>query len=208
MTARLRRERERREHREHILRAAERLFAERGFHKATMLEIARRAEFALGTIYRFFGGKQQIYEELIERKLHELVETVSEQMALEGSPLGRIRRFVEAKLGFFARNLDFAQVYMAEAHGWYTSGTRPVARRLRERYEGLIKKLEASFEDGIGQGLIARCDPRILAAGLDGLTSALVLQWTRGMGSGSPRREIEAVNRWLQQGILLRPESA
>lgn len=56
-----RRERERQMRRDAILRAAEAVFAERGYTNATLDEIAQRAEFGKGTLYNYFeGGKEAI----------------------------------------------------------------------------------------------------------------------------------------------------
>ncbi len=43
--------------REEILLAAERLFSKNGFFKTSMAEIAEAAQFAMGTVYRFFKSK-------------------------------------------------------------------------------------------------------------------------------------------------------
>ena len=49
-----RREREKLRHRKEMLDAALKLFSEKGFHNVSMHEIAQKAEFAIGTLYKFF----------------------------------------------------------------------------------------------------------------------------------------------------------
>ena len=44
-----------------ILAVAERLFSKKGFFKTSMLEIASASQFAMGTVYRFFKNKEEIY---------------------------------------------------------------------------------------------------------------------------------------------------
>ena len=51
-----RKEREYRVYREEILSAAEKVFAAKGFFPITMSDIAREAEFGMGTLYAKFGG--------------------------------------------------------------------------------------------------------------------------------------------------------
>ena len=41
-----------------ILSQAEKIFAAKGFHNATMAEIASASGFATGTLYQFFEGKE------------------------------------------------------------------------------------------------------------------------------------------------------
>lgn len=61
----IRREREREARRKSILDAAKSVFAERGFLNATMEEIAERCELAVGTLYRYFQSKEEIYVSLL-----------------------------------------------------------------------------------------------------------------------------------------------
>ena len=62
--------------RELILEAAARVFGEKGFHQATVEEIAKEAGVGKGTIYQYFDSKDEIFRELhqwfIQRYLKEL----------------------------------------------------------------------------------------------------------------------------------------
>ncbi|MCI5131850.1 MAG: TetR/AcrR family transcriptional regulator, partial [Candidatus Electrothrix sp. EH2] len=60
-----RREREKQRQRKDMLEAAEQLFAEKGYHNASMQEIAEQAEFAVGTLYKFFKNKEDMYRALM-----------------------------------------------------------------------------------------------------------------------------------------------
>lgn len=50
--------------RDNILRAALELFADRGFHDAPMAQLARQANVAVGSIYRYFKDKDSLIHEL------------------------------------------------------------------------------------------------------------------------------------------------
>jgi AcrR family transcriptional regulator len=52
---------------EEILRAAEKLFYERGFTAVTMADIGKRAGMVASGIYRYFGSKEEILGELLSR---------------------------------------------------------------------------------------------------------------------------------------------
>ena len=67
--------------REQILDTAEELFGERGYHATGLKEVAERCEFAVGSIYLFFEGKDRLYEEVLMRRgrpqvteMHRIVE--------------------------------------------------------------------------------------------------------------------------------------
>jgi len=57
--------------RERILCAAERCFARRGFHAASIADIAGTADMSAGLIYRYFANKNAIVRAIIERQLVE-----------------------------------------------------------------------------------------------------------------------------------------
>jgi AcrR family transcriptional regulator len=63
-----RRERQKRERERRILRAAEQLFARRGYARTTMADVAARARLAVGTIYNYFPSKPEIVLALLRRE--------------------------------------------------------------------------------------------------------------------------------------------
>ena len=66
-----RKERERERHRREMLEAAERVFVRKGYHDATVEEIAQEAEFAVGTLYNFFKGKDDLYARVVEMPFYD-----------------------------------------------------------------------------------------------------------------------------------------
>jgi len=50
-----------------ILEAAAQCFAQGGFHRATMQDVARSAGMVPGNLYHYFSSKEAIIEELVER---------------------------------------------------------------------------------------------------------------------------------------------
>ena len=61
-----RREREKEAHRQEILDAAIKVFAEKGFSAATLDEIAQEAEFSKGTIYLYFSNKEDLLYSILD----------------------------------------------------------------------------------------------------------------------------------------------
>jgi AcrR family transcriptional regulator len=65
------------EHRQQVLRAAERLFGERGYEAVTMDEIAHAAGVGKGTLYRRYGDKSQLVMALMDRCVANLQDDLS-----------------------------------------------------------------------------------------------------------------------------------
>jgi len=199
-----RRDRERQEHIRYVLDVAETLFAEKGFVKVTMKQIAQRAEFALGTIYSFFQGKRQLYGRLVEEKVEQFMAHVTGQMALGETPKVQVEKFIEAKLDFFHQNLPFLRLYLAETHGPHFRSEEVLAEKLRKEYQALLKQLAGVFEQGISKGVFARLERESLARALDGLTNALAFSWLDASPPDTPQREIELVKEIFLHGVLKR----
>jgi len=60
-----RREREKEQRRQNILKAAKRLFIEKGFKSVTVASIAEKAELSKGAIYLYFSSKEEIYAQIL-----------------------------------------------------------------------------------------------------------------------------------------------
>ncbi|HEX2963297.1 MAG: TetR/AcrR family transcriptional regulator [Bacteroidota bacterium] len=73
-----RKERERLQRKQEILKSAAKLFAEKGFSNATLEDIATSSEFGIGTIYNYFQNKEEIFRSIIESILNSNLEIVSE----------------------------------------------------------------------------------------------------------------------------------
>jgi len=97
-----------------ILDAATRVFAEKGYHKATMSDIARQAEYAVGTIYLYFKDKQALYLALTDEKIEELIRKIKERIADAGGALEKIKALIEGEFAYFEENEDFFRIYFSE----------------------------------------------------------------------------------------------
>ncbi len=79
-----RKRREREGRRRQILGAARRLFAARGFHSATMEEIAREAELSPGTLYLYFNSKDELFAALSMEVLRYFIQRLEDLCADAG----------------------------------------------------------------------------------------------------------------------------
>ncbi len=69
-----RREREKAAHRQEILDAATSVFAEKGFHSATLDEIAEKAEFSKGALYLYFPSKEDLLYSIMNETFDRWIE--------------------------------------------------------------------------------------------------------------------------------------
>jgi AcrR family transcriptional regulator len=101
--------------RQHILDAATRVFAAKGFDRATIRDVARRAGVADGTIYNYFPNKAALLLGILDR----LNETAQRRAHLGGSagadPETFLRAYLQHRLAVFAQvGFDAFQVLLSE----------------------------------------------------------------------------------------------
>jgi len=109
-----RKERDKQLRKSDILRAAEHVFSEKGYYKATMQDIAREAQYATGTVYLYFKDKDELYFSLLEGRLRTLFIQVREKTnSVEGAK-SKLEAFVYECMSFFEENRDFFRIYDSE----------------------------------------------------------------------------------------------
>lgn len=129
-----RRERDRQEMRETILRAAIKLFSEESFDKVTMRRVAEAIDYTPGTLYWYFKDKDEIVFALHQRGFEMLFAKQQPTMAI-ADPVERLRKLAEVYLDFALENPQYYDLmFINSATG-----------RCIERDEGSWKAGEAAF---------------------------------------------------------------
>ena len=80
--------------RDRLLAAALRLFAQKGFESASVREIVKAAEVTRPTLYYYFGSKEGLYLELVERLCATVENSILQSMVPQGTQQDRLRSFV------------------------------------------------------------------------------------------------------------------
>ena len=172
-----RREREKERQRGQMLTAALELFSERGYHGVSMHEIARSAEFAIGTVYKFFRSKEDLYKALMMEKAAEYHALLEGTLSREGDTLTVIRDYVRAKAGVFADSASALRLYVAETRGASFNIRAGLDEDIRKLYEEVVERLASVLERGVEEGVLRKLDPYYMAVTLEGMTNAFLFCW-------------------------------
>jgi len=100
--------------RERILRAAIKIFSQKGFFNSKVSDIARSAGVADGTIYLYFRNKDDLLISLFEEKMAEVVADVRERIAAEDGALSRLKIFIENHMSLLVREAGLIEVIQVE----------------------------------------------------------------------------------------------
>lgn len=131
-----------------ILRVAGQVFAEGGYDRASMDNIAELAGVSKPMLYAYFGSKEGLYVAYIERTGGELVDRLVGADRSDGQS-GRLRAVIGEFLGFVEEHRDGWTVLFREL-----TARQPIADQvahLRAQIVGEVRRmLEGAPEDGGG----------------------------------------------------------
>jgi AcrR family transcriptional regulator len=162
-------------YRQHILEAAEQVFAARGFEAAKLQEISAKVGLSMGTIYSVFPGKQELFEALVQMRGEELL-TVARAAAARGLPPGdALVALGEAYVDYFIAHPDFLKMQVGASVSWAIG---PGSTPTRMQFWREIHDLQATiFRDGVKRGVFVDEDPAFLAKLFSAIDEVLLADW-------------------------------
>ena len=169
-----RKERERQQHRQEILSAALELFAEKGFPGVSMQEIAAAAEFATGTLYKFFPSKEDLFFELLESTAEEGVGVVMSALDGPEDELVKLSRFIRLHERIIREQGPALRLYVLESSGRCLPGPR-VETKKKQIDERIVSGLSRVIDAGVFRGSINDVDPVMAATCLHYSLEGLIL---------------------------------
>ncbi|MBM4277145.1 MAG: TetR/AcrR family transcriptional regulator [Deltaproteobacteria bacterium] len=172
-----RKEREHLAHREEILRAAEKIFAAKGFFQTTMSEIAQGAEFGTGTLYKYFKSKEDLYFTLIDEKTGEINRLVKDELSRKTSAIERIKKVLILELEFMEQNRDFFRIYTSEGSRFEWSVKDDCGKKIHDKMVDYIQLLAQVLKQGMKAGELKPFAPLDLAHAFEGIVHSFIFEW-------------------------------
>jgi AcrR family transcriptional regulator len=160
-----------------ILKAGEKLFAEKGFHGATMVDLAKMSEFSVGTLYNFFKTKEEVYYTLLIEKLVLFHSKLGTEINQHPPGLVQILALIEASVKFFQENQDFFRIFIQERSTVELSVGAAAGKELRKRYLVYIDLVAKVMTKAIKKGDIQKFNPVEIAYSLVGMLNSLCTYW-------------------------------
>ncbi len=189
--------------RDKVLAAAVQLFAEYGYHAATMRDIARIAGIQAASIYYHYANKQALLVEIMETHMWRLntnlerivskQETI--QQRLYEAIANHIRLHTTYKPEFFIIDTEIRAL---------EGENREKILALRDQYEALLQKL---LQEGMKQGVLRQTDVKVSSYAIIAMCTE-VATWFRHAGRLSVQQVIDIYNQMVTKGLLLVKEPA
>jgi AcrR family transcriptional regulator len=152
-----------------ILDAAEELIAEHGLHDAALVQIAKRAGVAVGTLYNYFTDRDALIRGLFESRRTtlrpKLLAAINAGADLAFEP--RLRLFMHELLAAFESHRGFLKVALEKEH------LKPPGSTTAQDLLGGVVDLIAA---GVREGAIAAGTAKILPLVITGAIKAIIVQ--------------------------------
>ena len=145
-----------------IRQAAIRVFAREGFHRARMETIAHEAGVAVGTIYNYFESKKDVLLAVFEAEFEEQISFFEELRKSGLSIPEQIAQILQGHFSLLREKTELAQVLLQER---FNPG-EGFKEKLSNFHHKVVERIEALIQEGIDQGWVRPCDPRIIAPAL------------------------------------------
>jgi AcrR family transcriptional regulator len=188
--------------REQILQAALEVFSEKGFHQAKIEDIAQRAGIGKGTVYEYFAGKVQLFQEMLKEGMAGFSKDLNLELQKEDTVRGRLLTLARKSLEMGINHRPLARIALME-----TAIIGDDFRRwLLEMHNDRIRQIEEIIAEGIKKREIREVNIKVFARLFHGGIGALMSPMTEMSIAGNRINELteEAVGYYLQ-GIACCP---
>ena len=189
--------------RERILAAAVQLFAQYGYHAATMRDIARISGIKAASIYYHYPAKQALLVEIMDTHMRNLNANL-QRIVQEATPVeqrlheaiaNHIRMHTTYKAEFFIIDTEIRALEEEQ---------RGAILALRDQYERL---LQALLREGMEQGAFKQLDIKVVSYALIAMCTE-VATWFRPDGRLSVQQVIDIYTRMITGGLLVAKATA
>jgi TetR/AcrR family fatty acid metabolism transcriptional regulator len=157
-----------------ILRAAERVFARKGFQEATISDVAREAEVSDATIYEYFASKEELLFSIPGETARKGKEKIESILKLVRGTANKIRVIIYDYLWFYKTHPDYASVAMLILKQNRKFLETNAYEDVRELSRMILKVIREGVEDG---DIKANVDPHLLRSVILGTIEHMVIRW-------------------------------
>jgi len=185
-----------------ILTAAERVFAEKGFNRAKVAEIARLAGVADGTVYEYFKSKEDLLFSIPMRRFERYLNGISGAFEIK-DPVRKLRRLIKYHYSTFLADRHFLKVLILDLllnMDFYRS-------KAFDAFRNYYRYVEEVVEEGKAAGVFrADVSTRVFRNMFLGAFTHMALRWLVFFRSGDTDmiQEIGQVTDLLLDAVLMR----
>ena len=178
-----------------ILRAAAGVFRRRGYHGASVDQIARALNMAPGNLYYYFRNKEEILYVCHDYSLGLILKELKDVEESQLTPDRQIHRLIVA----------FVHLFIDVLHGtaWtleVEALSPPLLKKVIAKRDRIDKAFRAILTEGMRSGLFARRDPKLAAFVIFGAIN-WIPRWYDPAGRATSHEIAQAFADYLVAGL-------
>jgi AcrR family transcriptional regulator len=139
-----------------------------------MAQIAARAEFAVGTLYRFFSDKEALYQALILDSARQFEQALSAALDAPGDEVAKLECYLETKARLLVQYLPAARLYFAHAALAAYVPAAGLDQEVLGIFLSVRSRLEMVMTAAVRKKLLADVDPRLLMHAFEAISNGFL----------------------------------
>jgi len=188
---------------ESILDVAGNMFGRYGIQKTSLHEIAQMARVAKATIYNYFGSKDQVYLEVLNREVNDVIEKISIAVEQATSPADKLRVFLHAKFHHMKKAINILNLGR-EGINKLLPKTGSIRGRLFSREVSIIHSI---LEKGVKENIFHVSNIMLTAQAIGYALRGFETTWLLEENDNEIEKHLDNLSDTLCRGILVRKES-
>ncbi len=181
-----------------ILEAAARVFAEKGFHKAKISDVARLAGVADGTVYLYFKNKHDLLIKTFEEIMEHVNEMVREICKEDISPEEKIKALINGHYELAKEHPHIVEVITFELRQSY----KFMKEYENKKFKEYLRLISLIIKEGQNSEVFPKeINPYIASRAFFGILNETMLQWVVSKEKYSLDEISEVVSRIILKGL-------
>lgn len=184
--------------REAVLRTAAQMFLEKSYRRTSLNDVAKRLSITKPTLYHYFHNKEDILLGCYRWGTTLIEESLNKIAVQYGTGLDKVEAFIRSYAN--AMTVNFGRCVMRLDEG---DLSRKALGEVRAYKRKIDRRLRSFIQEGIEDGSIEPCDPKIAAFSIAGALNWICM-WYEPEGALSPKEIESQFARTLTQGLACR----
>jgi AcrR family transcriptional regulator len=188
--------------REAVLKTAAQLFLEKGYARTSMNDVADRLSITKPALYHYFRNKEDILVECYRLGTALIEEILNEISDHCGTGLEKVEAFIYSYANVMTVNFGRCVMRLDDAD--LSTDAFDEVRKYKRKID---RRLRSFIQEGIDDGTINPCDPKIAAFSIAGALN-WICHWYEPAGALSAEEIATQFTRTLTQGLVAGQSSA
>jgi AcrR family transcriptional regulator len=184
-----------------ILEAARKVFAARGFHEATVDDIAEAAGVAKGTVYLYYESKRDVYFAALKFGISHMYSLLLHELERASTPEGKLRALIAAKLSYFDENRDFFKIYYSELGTIPSTHPGGIDKEFKALYQDQASLVEDILKEGIRKKVLRNLRTEQTAFAISDIIRGVVTHRILGWSKSKLNQDVDFIFDMVWKGI-------